>query len=169
MSRSALIPVTALLGALLASCTNSDCQDYRTTLPLASFYTDPGSGAPQQVAFDSITVAGVGVPSDSLLLDNARQASETFLPLDPARRSCSFALIYSMRPLMADTVTIAYTPRPHFASAECGVVYYYDIEALDHTSLLIDSVSCLTDPVTNRPVENFRIYFHYNPAPDPLP
>lgn len=162
MSCKTLIPIfCALILGMIAACTSSDCKDYRTTLPLAGFYTDTGTGGIQAIAFDSLSVAGVGAPGDSLLLDNARQASQTYLPLPIDAHSCSFALIYATAPqLVSDTITIAYTPSPHFASAECGVVYYYDVSSITHTSLLIDSVSCLTNPLTNRPLENLRIYFH---------
>lgn len=171
MTRKSLIPILcAIILCVAAACTNSDCKDYRTTLPLAGFYSDTGAEGIQAIAFDSLTVAGVGAPGDSLLLDCARQPSQAYLPLPIDARSCSFAFIYATSPrLLSDTITISYTPSPHFASAECGVVYYYDINSISHTSLLIDSVSCLTNPLTNRPLENLRIYFHYTPAPEPLP
>ena len=157
----------ALLTILLACCNGTECDDYRTTLPLAEFYTATG-GTPQAVTFDSLTIAGIDAPSDSLLADNVRNIQQARLPMRIDSHTNSYALVYATSPkLLADTVTFDCDPEPYFASAACGVVYHYHVKSVTHTSLLLDSVVCLSNPLTNTPLPGIRLYFHTSPEQQP--
>lgn len=153
-----LLAVILLVG--VAAC-NSDegCEGYTSSMPLAGFYS---SQTKKAITIDSLTVFGVGVPNDSLLLDTAR-ASQTYLPLDIEKTQARFVIRYDQQQLaalkLADTVTIDYSPRPYFHSEECGAMYYFDVKGYRTTNVLIDSMQIITPVFDNTTAETIKIYF----------
>lgn len=153
-----LLAVILLIG--VAAC-NSDegCEGNTSSMPLAGFYS---SQTKKAITIDSLTVFGVGVPNDSLLLDTAR-ASQTYLPLDIEKTQARFVIRYDQQQLaalkLADTVTIDYSPRPYFHSEECGAMYYFDVKGYRTTNVLIDSMQIITPVFDNTTAETIKIYF----------
>lgn len=153
-----LLAVILLVG--VAAC-NSDegCEGNTSSMPLAGFYS---SQTKKAITIDSLTVFGVGVPNDSLLLDTAR-ASQTYLPLDIEKTQARFVIRYDQQQLaalkLADTVTIDYSPRPYFHSEECGAMYYFDVKGYRTTNVLIDSMQIITPVFDNTTAETIKIYF----------
>lgn len=140
---------------LMAACSNDSCYDNGSSLPLASLYM----GKSQQV-IPQLTVKGIGVPGDSLLLD-ATTVSEIYLPLRASVTTTSFALTHPVTDeiVVSDTITFRYQPIAFFHSKECGAMYNFDIERIDCTHHGIDSVVVITSLVTNATVPSLRIYF----------
>ena len=139
--KHSILLLAAILLVGVAAC-NSDegCEGNTSSMPLAGFYS---SQTKKAITIDSLTVFGVGVPNDSLLLDTAR-ASQTYLPLDIEKTQARFVIRYDQQQLaalkLADTITIDYSPRPYFHSEECGAMYYFDVKGYRTTNVLIDSM-----------------------------
>jgi len=140
---------------LLAACGDDSCQGNGSSLPLAVFYV----GDTQQT-IQQLSVMGIGVPGDSLLLSNA-SANEIYLPLRAGATATSFAFsrTLSSATFVQDTLTVRYQPITYFHSTECGAMYNFDIEHIDCTTHGIDSVVLITPLVTNATTPAMRIYF----------
>lgn len=158
--KHSILLLAAILLVGVAAC-NSDegCEGNTSSMPLAGFYS---SQTKKAITIDSLTVFGVGVPNDSLLLDTAR-ASQTYLPLDIEKTQARFVIRYDQQQLaalkLADTVTIDYSPRPYFHSEECGAMYYFDVKGYRTTNVLIDSMQIITPVFDNTTAETIKIYF----------
>lgn len=158
MRRTALIPLLApavALTALLAGCANKECYDNQNTLPLAQFFS---MQTRRQLQLSSTTVYGVGAPHDTLIADSAT-LQQVYLPLRPDAPATSFVFRYEGGEApAADTLTFRYRAQPWFASEQCGVVYYYHIDGIEHTRHLIDSVAVPGMLITNANRPNIEIY-----------
>lgn len=160
-------PISSLCAALLclAACDSSDCGDNRSSLPIAGFRAS--SFPTQAIALDSLGIAGIGAPADSVML--LRDASQAYLPLDFEKHVTSFVLRYRDIPeALFDTITFRYDPEPWFVSTECGVIYRYEMRDIDHTTHFVDSVTCPSQVIDNTPGENIFIYFRTD-SPDAAP
>ena len=152
----------ATLGAVAASCGTDECYDNRNSLPLADLYSS--SEAPRAITIDSISVWGVGVPRDSMILDTARNVSQIYFPFRIDEEKTSFVIRYdAIRRILPsapdDTISFTYRNVPVFESQACGVFYRFDDVKISHTSFLIDSVVCTQGYIDNLPKANLRIYF----------
>lgn len=149
--------IAALMSAMaigISSCTDDSCYDNGSSLPIATTYV----GSSQQT-ITGLTVMGIGVPGDSLLLDSA-SVREFYLPLRPSASTTSFKLqrwFHDAR--VCDTLTIDYEPIEYFHSLECGAMFNFDIERLSHTTHAIDSIVLLNQLITNSRMPAMRIYF----------
>lgn len=158
--KHSILLLAAILLVGVAAC-NSDegCEGNTSSMPLAGFYS---SQTKKAITIDSLTVFGVGVPNDSLLLDTA-QASQTYFPLDIEKTQARFVIRYDQLQLaalkLADTITIDYSPRPYFHSEECGAMYYFDVKGYRTTNVLIDSMQIITPVFDNTTAETIKIYF----------
>lgn len=164
-----LLPL-ALGMALLAggACSSEECLDNKNSLPLAGFYSS--SDPLQGIVLDSISIYGIGAPGDSVLHDSVRQLSQSYLPFRIDEERTTYVIRYLQKPLgdygIADTVTFSYEIIPHFVSAACGAVYNYKLRGITTTRHIIDSVTCPSGMITNKNVENIKIYFRVTPADD---
>lgn len=157
--------VTAVMVAVgFACCTSDECEGNKNSLPLAAFMSSMPEPAP--ISIDSLSVYGIGVPGDSILLDSAVNVSQTFLPFRIDQGSTTYVIRYLQQLLasrdMRDTLTFTYDIVPQFVSSACGAVYFYDNVRISHTSHFIDSVSCPDGRITNANLTNIFIYFRIN-------
>lgn len=136
----------------MCGCNTNGCTDWRSAVPLAQFYA---SASGKQVYLDSVQISGIGAPGDTLLLAAGQRAEKVYLPMRATADKVAWRFAYG--PAVADTVTIAYTPTAWFASEECGAMYKYTIRAVEHTSVLIDSVVVVNPEITN--IETVRLKF----------
>ena len=157
--RHSIFLLAAILLVGFAACNDEGCEGNTSSMPLAGFYS---SQTKKAITIDSLTVFGVGVPNDSLLLDTAR-ASQTYFPLDIEKMQTRFVIRYDQQQLaalnLADTITIDYSPRPYFHSEECGAMYYFDVKGYRTTNVLIDSMQIITPVFDNTTAETIKIYF----------
>lgn len=142
-------------------CNTSGCLENQSSIPLAGFYNSATGAA---ISIGSVNIGGVDAPNDSLLLAMGTSASEVYLPLRFSKDVTSFYIQYDTLGLWADTITMAYTALPYFASEECGAMYRYTINRLTYTTLLIDSVTLIDSLITNADIERIRIYFRVEEA-----
>lgn len=145
--------VIALASALCA-CSDNSCSENGSALPLATIYL-----AGNQQYIGGLTVKGIGVPGDSLLVDSGT-VNQVYLPLRASATSTAYALWRTVNGVViADTLTITYTPIEYFHSIECGAMFNYEISDLTCTTHGIDSVVPVTTLVTNATTPVMRIYF----------
>lgn len=156
-----------ILGALLlAACSGSECYDNHSALPLAYFYS---SSTRQQVSLNNVEIYGVGAPGDSILY-TPQSLREAYLPFRIWEDSTQYVLAYyalapvdtvnpdAPRVIPSDTITFRYRPKEWFVSPSCGAMYFFDMDTVTHTSLLIDSIS-YNKVITNENSMNIQIFF----------
>lgn len=149
--------VWALLMAitLATACGDGSCYNNGSSLPLARFYT---SGTTTTATVTALTVRGIGVPGDSLLIDSAA-TSEFFMPLRATTTVTQYELTYGRgQEARSDTITLHYRPIPYFASHECGAMYNYEVSGLEWTHHVTDSVTLAVSTITNAGTVALRIY-----------
>lgn len=159
------LPAAILAAGVLCfyGCASDECLDNKSSLPLAGFYSSELK--PKAIALDSLRIYAIGAPGDSVLHDNTRSLSSTWLPLRISRPTDTVRYVfeYLQQNLaahhIADTVALRYSLRPVFVSAACGAMYFFSINSISSTRFLIDSVTCPQGMITNSPVENIKIYF----------
>lgn len=143
----------------LASCTNKECYDNQSTLPLAGFYSMQTG---ENIHVDSLTVYGIGAKGDSVLLDNSN-TSNLYMPMPINGNSASYVFHYNSSRLnyieLNDTLTILYNSYPKFVSNECGAIYQYDVTNFSYTNHIIDSIAIPTMKFDNVDIEVIKIYF----------
>ena len=157
--------MAAMAGLVIAGCGGSECYENHSALPLAYFYS---SYTRRQVSIQRLKIYGIGAPGDSVLY-SAQTLSEASLPFRLWQDTTQYVFAYAgMLPdsiasaypelIPADTLTFIYTPREWFVSPACGAMYFYDMDTVLHSSLLIDSVS-FSKVITNENVSNIQIFF----------
>lgn len=154
-----ILTAIALLMLVVAACSSDTCRDSTNAVPVAAFYSSSTQG---MITVDSLTVYGIGVPNDSAIIRN-EAVSQVHLPLRGNAEVCRYVLHYEQRaisdPRLNDTLTVNYVPQLVFTSAECGVMYFYEITECGTTTHLIDSVAVVSADVSNVSAETLRIYF----------
>ena len=161
--------ITGLLafGALLlgAGCSGNECYDNHSALPLASFYD---AATAQPVSLNRVEIYGIGAPGDSILY-TPQTLTEAYLPFRIWQDTTRYVFAYrGMLPdsvaqqypelVPRDTLTFIYRPKEWFVSPSCGAMYFFDMDTVVHSSLLIDSVG-YNSVITNENVANIRIFF----------
>ena len=168
--KNIILVVPAIL--LLAACSNNECYENHSALPLASFYS---MTTQRPVALQRVEIYGVDAPNDSIL-SPTQTISEAYLPFRIWEEETQYVFLYmglvpedapedlDLELVPRDTVTFRYTPREWFVSPACGAMYFYDMKSVEHTSVLIDSISC-NNVITNQNSTNIKIFFRETVAP----
>lgn len=155
-----ILSPAVMLVMLLAGCNTSGCYDNQNSIPLAKFYSYQTKAA---ISVDSISIGGVDVPNDSLLISNGSAVGSVYLPLRSTQSSTSYFIHYEQKalsdPRFNDTITLHYSSIPYFVSEECGAMFRYSVSSYTYTRHLIDSVGLIDTLITNADVERIRIYF----------
>ena len=151
-----------LFSSLLTSCGTDECYDNRNSIPLAALY----SSGPQmqQISIDSISVWGIGVPNDSMIMNVERNVKQINFPFRIDENESSFVIRYDALKQQFpgapdDTLSFNYEPVPVFESASCGVFYRFDNVRVSYTHHVIDSVACPLGYIDNAPQTNLQIFF----------
>lgn len=165
------VAVTVMMATALTGCNTSGCADNQNSLPLAGFFSYE-TGA--QISVDSVEIGGIGAPGDSLLYHAGQSLSEVYLPFRSTQGSTSFYIRYVAtggRPVTtypADTLTFHYSSMPYFAGEECGAMFRYKINRLEHTSHVIDSVAIKDSLITNVAMRQIEIFYPTSQAEEGL-
>lgn len=159
--------VAAIIIVATVSCNTNGCLDNQSSIPLAGFYASESKSA---ATFDSLSIYGLGVPGDTLILECGTSASQVYLPFDMSndvtRYIISYGYYYLDDESYNDTLTFCYNRVPFFVSADCGAMYYFDITDYYSTTHLIDSIVVNTDRITNVDIETVEIYFRVDDDDD---
>ena len=157
----AILPAVLLLIVCAWGCNSEECYDNKNALPLAGFYDS--ADTLRQVSVDSLEVYGIGAPRDSILSDGKTAKNELYLPFRLVSDTTSYVFRYLRKDLAAldisDTVTFIYTREPRLVSASCGVSYLFTMKKIEYSRQLIDSVTCPFGFITNKPIQNLKIFF----------
>lgn len=171
MKTKRILPIIAVgLVTVVAGCSNSECYDNHSALPLASFYN---VATFQQVSIQGLEIYGIGAPGDSILY-TTQSLSQAYLPFRIWQDTTQYVFAYyGMVPdsiasaypevVPRDTLTFIYKPKEWFVSPACGAMYFYEMDTIKHSSLLIDSVS-YKDIITNENISNIEIFFRQSLA-----
>ena len=163
--RHSIFLLAAILLVGFAACNDEGCEGNTSSMPLAGFYS---SQTKKAITIDSLTVYGVGVPGDSAIIHNRSTVTQVYLPFDVDAASSRFVFRYEQKAFadldITDTITVAYESRPYFHSKDCGAMYVFDIQSIETSHYLIDSVRVLTPTIDNTNSENIRIYFRTEEA-----
>lgn len=162
--------IGAVAAGLLTACSGSECYENHSALPLASFY-DAASMRP--VSINRVEIYGIGAPGDSVLYP-PQTLGEAYLPFRLWQDTTQYVFAYvGMIPdsvaqaypelIPRDTVTFVYRPKEWFVSPACGAMYFYDMDTVTHSSLLIDSIA-YNEVITNENVTNIKMFFNEQPA-----
>ena len=148
------------LAAIAYGCSTDGCTDLRSAIPKAGFYSSANA---RKISLDSLQIAGIGAPGDSILLAAGNAESEVYLPMRSQQTTTTWCLSYKWKntdhPGLNDTITFRYTAQPYFASAECGAMYRYHVHSFSYTTHMIDSVKMTDSLITNNDAEQIQIFF----------
>ena len=146
---------------VLSNCGSNGCVDNRSSIPLAQFYSYDAQETALSV--DSISIFGIGQPTDSMLLDSAGAVTQVYLPLRFTQDSTQYVIHYEQQGLSSprynDTLTFVYRSYPYFVSIDCGAMYNFVIDTCRYTRNILDSVSVTVPEITNKNVESIRIFY----------
>ena len=158
-----LLPLIVIITGLFAGCATEECYDNKNALPYAGFY-GVMEGKMEGLSIDSVMVYGLGAPGDSILSDGKKRISNLYLPFRIDKDTTAYVFRLINRSLgnyiVSDTVKFVYDLEPVFVSAACGVSYRYKIKEISNSGILIDSVICPGNVITNADRENLKIYFN---------
>lgn len=155
-----LVVLAAVIATALKSCNTSGCTENRNAVPLAAFFNS-STGDP--ISLDSISIFGVGQVNDSVLSAAGTVVSQVYLPMRPTANTVTWCLSYKWKnlddPRLNDTLVLDYKSTPFFASDECGAYYKYEVDRMQYTDHLIDSVVVVDSLITNVDKVYLNIYF----------
>ncbi len=153
--------LTLCSSVVLMGCTGSGCIENRSSVPLAQFYSYDEQHT--SLSIDSISIYGIGQPTDSLLLDSAVGVTQLYLPLRFTQNTTQYVIRYEQEvlahPRYNDTLTFVYQSYPYFESIDCGAMYNFTIESCQYTRNVLDSVAVVKSEITNDNSENVRIFY----------
>ncbi len=155
----AILCVVALL-FLPVACNTEACLDRKSSIMTVDFraYGDTALA----VRVDSLSVYGIGQPTDSLLLDRA-SVSSFQATLRSDKDTTQYVLYYDQYNLnprySRDTLTFIYHAYVQFETAECGAIYVYVIDEFRYTTWQIIQAEMRTPEIDNREIENVRLYY----------
>lgn len=168
MHRNSRIPtfpaaLLIVIAATSSGCSDSECYQNRTALPLAGFYEWPDGT--DRIHISGLQVKGIGVPGDSLLWDGA-PCDHLYLPFRIDSDTTAYTFTYAVTDsigmptrILESTVTFIYTKTPHLVSEACGVSYRFDIQDIVCRGNLIEKAEAPRGFIDNADKENLRIYF----------
>ena len=156
----AVIAVMSFAIGIIAGCSDTGCLDNRSSIPYAGFYSYQTK---QAIVLEGVEIGGIGAPNDSLLMKPEDRKTTIYLPFRFEYNNTSFFIRYVTLdpdlPGLADTLRFTYTSTPYFASEECGAMYNYQIETLNYTRHIIDSIAITDSLITNIDTQRIKIYF----------
>ena len=146
------VAVAALL--LVPSCEVENCPP--NALSYACFNLKDANG--RNVSFTSaVSVIGETEAGGKDTIVNKQANAQSFsLPLSYADQT-RFILVYPDQ--TTDTITVTHRNIPHFMNIDCGSMVFHEVQAVQTTRHLIDSIVITNPHIDNNEKENFQIYF----------
>ncbi len=166
------LPITLLFVsglAVFSSCINEEvCEDVSSLPVRIGFYMTDTLNEENPVAINNLTIYGMG--NDSLLYNNNDEVASIELPLNATEDSCAFIFQYSNAQdsiiVPNDTIWFDYQRKPNLISMDCGFVTFYEINEIDYTRNVIDSVNVDDPNISNSLDEHIKIFLL---DPDSIP
>lgn len=146
-----------LIGVAVSSCAGeSDCSTAGRAILNVDLRTLIDNVAVNDT-LDSLTIVAAG--TDSIILNNGRNVTSFWLPLQYTRDTTVLVFRYSR--LTTDTLTIRHSNVPQFVSMDCGYEMSQTILSLTFTRNRMDSIRILSNITNTDGTRNLQI-FHKN-------
>ena len=102
-----------------------------------------------------------GTPQDIKIMADANRAIYMSVPLNPDADSINYLFQPNSDTPIIDSITIFYSHKYHFISNNCGYTYYYNIDSLKYSKLIIDSIGINKSEITqNATDQNLYLFFY---------
>lgn len=153
---------TFLLGILLVSCTDESCYEPKEA-PIRMSVFDKENMVPisfndlqiivgsDTLLLKNISIGGIGAPNDSLINKEATGLKMVTAPLHINKDTTSFFLRYNFEDVINiyDTIMVIHENKENFISIYCGCMIFHQIENVQYTTNLIDSIAYINQTITN--------------------
>lgn len=142
----------------LNSCNESNCA--LETVPSAHF-DFLSSDKHQALALTSaVTVSASTMVRDNIVYDTVYNAMSNLKSLSlPLSYSTKTTYIIHYTDLLMDKIEVTHKPKPFVSEVECGVLMYHEIENIEYTRNVLDSIVIVNKDITNEEKTNFHIYY----------
>ena len=141
--------------ALLACGETTDCSLSGRPSPLFNFMD---KSTLKVKKLDSLTVVALNtVRGDSIVLNKTANVSSATLPLSYANTKT--VLVFKYPKKVVDTIWVTHVNTEHFLSMECGITMFHNIEKVECTHNLINSIAIINSGVNTNEKENIRVFY----------
>lgn len=156
--------LTALLLSILTAGCQEDtvCEDVTSVLLSVGFYSVQENGQEVLTAIDSISIFGIGKPSQ-LIYDNQASVSRVELPVNPATDSTTYVMQFPGN--QSDTIRIFYQRHLNLISVDCGFSMFFEIDSVAYTRSFIQTHTLNNKQITNTRDEHLKIFVMLDDTP----
>lgn len=156
MTRHLTITLLALLTALLAGCGESDCP--LTTQSVARFdFLDSKTHQAVKLT-NGATVSGMVYVDSQLRTDTVFNQAQSYMSLPLSYTSqTTFVMHYTEN--LRDTIELTHKNIPFVKDIECGPMMFHQVESMQYTTNVLDSVVLVNPNINNEEKTNFYIYY----------
>ena len=153
--------------SLIITCSKDEfCAEPTESTALCNFYTRSGSLL-SDTTIHGFSVTGI-VDYDSLLYDSASLRAFN-LPFSARSDSCFFIMSFIIHDTLYvpdtvpiyyyeyDTLSFFYSPVLYYISKSCGFTYHYQVDSVETTNNIIDTIMINSGLITTKENENFKI------------
>lgn len=145
-----------MLCLLIQSCGESDCS--LSTISYARFdFLD--SKTNKSVALtNGAMISGIATINNSTVVDTIFNRAESYMtvPLSYTNQTI-YVMHYSET--LRDTIWLTHKNIPFVGDIECGSMIFYEVEGLNYTTHVLDSVTLVNPDINNEEKKNFNIYY----------
>ena len=153
-----ILTFLAIAVMTLTACDNGyDCHLENTAYNRIGFYSSADSVTGKYALPETLTVSIMINGTDSILVNHITDADGLQLPMSYTN-SCD-TVIFSYNDAITDTLYVAHENILYYQSMECGTVMYHNINGIEYTRNLIDSVAVVNKFVNFDDNENIKVYF----------
>lgn len=150
--------------AMAAACSSVDCPVENTVATV--YKLKRADGTPDTLRTDTLTITSKGMGNaDTTLLNRSINTVAFHLPVSYTNPVDTLYLtladtVRENHKVYHDTIYVLKTNSPHFESVDCGLSYFHEITAVEHTCNRIDSI-VINKPSVNYDLttEHLRLYF----------
>ena len=156
MTRHLTITLLALLTVLFSGCGESDCP--LTTQSVARFdFLD--SKTHQTVGLtNGATISGLVYVDNQLRTDTVFNQAQSYMSL-PLSYTNQTTFVMHYTETLRDTIELTHKNIPYVKDIECGSMMFHEVESMQYTTNVLDSVVLVNPNINNEEKTNFYIYY----------
>ncbi len=141
---------------LIQSCGESDCS--LSTISYARFdFLD--SKTHKTVALtNGAMISGIATVDNTLVVDTLFNRAESYMSVPLSYTNQTIYVIHYSETLR-DTIWLTHKNIPFVGDIECGTMMFYQVENLNYTVNVLDSVTLVNPEINNEEKKNFNIYY----------
>lgn len=153
----AILPLVMMLCCLLATgCSESDCPV--TTLSVARFDFRDSKTHQTVTLTNGVTISGIAYIDNEPRIDTLFNQATTYMSL-PLSYTPQTTYVMHYTETLRDTIRLKHKNIPFVSDIECGAMMFYEIESLQYTNNVLDSVILVNPKINNEEKTNFNIYY----------